>query len=115
MSDCIFCKIIDGQIPANIHYQDDTVIAFDDLNPQAPHHTLIVPKQHIATLNDLTSDEDENPTGHMVKVAATLAEELGLSESGYRFVMNCNGDGGQTVFHIHGHLLGGRKMHWPPG
>lgn len=115
MTDCIFCNIINGSIPTQHVYEDDIVVAFDDLNPQAPHHTLIVPKMHIATLNEISGMTTDNPIGHIAKVAATLAETLGISKAGYRFVINCNGDGGQTVFHIHAHLLGGRHMNWPPG
>lgn len=114
MADCIFCKIVAGDLPANLLYTDETVVVFDDLNPQAPIHKLIVPKKHISTLNDLSTLAD-NPIGHMTEVAAKLASQLGISDSGYRLVMNCNADAGQTVFHIHAHLLGGRKMHWPPG
>lgn len=114
MTDCVFCKIINGGIPTRLDYEDDTVVAFDDLHLQAPHHKLIVPKKHIATLNDI-ADAATNPIGQMAKVAALLAKDLGISEAGYRFVMNCNGDGGQSVFHIHAHLLGGRHMNWPPG
>lgn len=113
MTDCLFCKIIAGDIPATLTYQDNKVVAFNDINPQAPHHLLIVPKQHISTLNDLP--DQNNPTGHMIQIATKLASELGLAQPGYRIVMNCNADAGQTVFHIHAHLLGGRKMHWPPG
>ena len=115
MTDCIFCKIVAGTLPARIVYQDDRVVAFDDLNPEAPFHKLIVPKKHIPTLNDLFSSPAENPVGYITEVAARLASELGISESGYRIVINCNADAGQTVFHLHAHLLGGRKMHWPPG
>lgn len=114
MSDCLFCKIIAGQIPASIVYQDDRVIAFKDINPQAPMHVLIVPRQHIATLNDLTS-QDDGLVGEMVRRAAALAAAHGHAERGYRTVFNCQADAGQTVFHIHLHLLGGRSMAWPPG
>lgn len=112
--DCLFCKAVSGDLPVKIVYQDDLVIAFDDINPQAPHHKLIVPKQHIATINDIP--ETENALiGHMIQVAKTLAKNADIADSGYRLVMNCNLDGGQTVFHIHIHLLGGRRMAWPPG
>jgi histidine triad (HIT) family protein len=114
MTECLFCKIINGVIPATLVYEDDTVIAFNDINPQAPTHILIVPRQHIATLNHLTQD-DTFIVGHMVQVGQRLANQLGHSENGYRLVMNCNGDGGQTVFHIHLHLLAGRQLEWPPG
>jgi histidine triad (HIT) family protein len=112
--DCLFCKIIKGEIPAKIIYQDDNVVAFEDINPQAPHHKLIVPKKHIATLNDL-QPEDNELMGQIYQAAKHLAKELGIAESGYRVVMNCNRGAGQTVFHIHAHLLGGRQMMWPPG
>ncbi len=112
--DCIFCKIAQGQIPAKLLYQDDQVIAFPDLNPKAPHHVLIIPRRHIPTLNDATAD-DTQLLGHLVQVARGLALQLGIAEEGYRILMNCNEGGGQAVFHIHLHLLGGRVMHWPPG
>jgi histidine triad (HIT) family protein len=111
---CLFCKIVAGEIPAKLVYQDDQVAAFDDINPQAPHHKLIIPKQHIATLNEL-KPEDSNVVGHMVQTAKKLAQELHIADDGYRLVMNCNAGAGQTVFHIHLHLLGGRQMTWPPG
>ena len=114
MDDCIFCKIAAGDIPADKVYEDETVVAFRDLNPQAPTHILVVPRRHIATLNDLSAD-DESLVGHMVAVAGETAAQEGFAETGYRTVMNCNEAGGQTVFHIHLHLLGGRAMHWPPG
>lgn len=109
---CIFCKIVSGELPANIVYQDDKVIAFDDTNPRAPQHKLIIPRKHISTLNDVTI-EDKRLLGHMMYVAKQLAQEVGVAESGYRVLMNCNGDGGQVVFHIHLHLLGGKALHWP--
>lgn len=114
MNDCLFCKIIDGKIPADLVYQDDQVIAFNDINPQAPVHMLVVPRKHIATLNDVTNN-NEPLVGHLVKVAAQLAKDNNLQKDGYRTVMNCNEHGGQTVFHIHLHLLGGRQLQWPPG
>jgi len=114
MSDCLFCKIIERTIPTELVYEDDTVVAFNDINPQAPTHILIVPRQHISTLNHLTK-EDTFIAGHMVQVAQKLANELGYAENGYRLVMNCNADAGQTVFHIHLHLLAGRQFEWPPG
>jgi histidine triad (HIT) family protein len=114
MTDCLFCKIISGDIPATILYRDDKVIAFNDINPQAPVHTLIIPLKHISTLNDL-QEEDNALTGHMVQTAKKIAAENGIAEDGYRVLMNCNSDGGQTVFHLHLHILGGRQMHWPPG
>jgi histidine triad (HIT) family protein len=114
MSNCLFCKIINGDIPASIVYQDDRLTAFDDINPQAPTHVLIVPKRHMATLNDLQA-EDDQLIGEMVRRAAAIAKERGLSAGGFRTVFNTNREAGQTVFHIHLHLLGGRSMHWPPG
>ncbi len=112
--DCLFCRIIAGEIPAKIIYQDEKVIALDDINPQAPCHKLIIPRNHIATLNDL-SPIDHGLIGHMAQTAQKIAGELGIAEHGYRVVMNCNAGAGQTVFHIHLHLLGGRQMTWPPG
>lgn len=114
MSDCLFCKIRDGEIPGDIVYQDDDVLAFNDVNPQAPLHVLIIPKKHIATVNDL-SDEDEPVMGQLFSVAKKLAEQHGVSEDGYRLVVNCNQKAGQTVFHIHMHMLADRVMRWPPG
>ncbi|WP_210395511.1 histidine triad nucleotide-binding protein [Motiliproteus sediminis] len=110
---CLFCKIVDKEIPADIVYEDDAVLAFRDINPQAPNHLLVIPKQHIATLNDL-SDADAATVGLLSVTAAKLARELGFADSGYRTVMNCNEHGGQTVYHIHLHLLGGKAMGWPP-
>lgn len=112
--DCLFCKIAAGTIPAKLLYQDDNIVAFEDINPQAPHHKIIVPRKHIATVNDLTTADGEL-IGQMTLVATKLAKELGIAEKGYRLVMNCNAAGGQTVFHIHMHLIGGRSMTWPPG
>ncbi len=114
MNDCIFCKIASGDIPAKLACQNERVIAFHDLNPQAPHHLLIVPRRHIATLNDLSADEAPL-VGEMVDIARQLGEQLGFAQSGYRLVFNCNADGGQSVYHIHLHLLGGRSLRWPPG
>ncbi len=111
---CLFCKIIEGEIAAKLQYQDDKVIAFEDIHPQAPVHTLIIPRLHIATLNDLSA-ETSLLVGHMTQTAAVLAKQFGIDESGYRVVMNCNSGAGQSVFHIHMHLLGGRIMTWPPG
>ncbi len=112
--DCLFCKIVAGELPAQVIYQDDLVVAFDDINPQAPQHKLIIPKRHISTLNELQT-EDNELMGHMVQTAKTLAKKLNIAKEGYRLVMNCNSGGGQLVFHIHLHLLGGRQMVWPPG
>ena len=114
MSDCIFCKIIEKKVPARIVYEDDSVFAFEDVNPQAPVHTLIVPKKHISTLLDL-KEEDSGLIGHIFKVAAKIAKDKGIAERGFRTVVNCNPESGQTVYHLHFHILGGRHMHWPPG
>lgn len=114
MSNCLFCKIIAKEIPASIVYEDDHVLAFNDINPQAPTHVLIVPKRHIATLNDLTAGEDQI-VGELTRRAAAIAKDRGHDAAGYRTVFNTNRDAGQTVFHIHLHLLAGRSLHWPPG
>ena len=114
MSDCLFCKIVQRQIPANVLYEDERLIAFEDINPQAPLHALIIPKRHIATLNDLGSGDDAI-VGEMMRCAVALAKERGYSERGFRTVFNTNRDAGQTVFHIHLHVLGGRTFSWPPG
>ncbi|MFC1654455.1 histidine triad nucleotide-binding protein [Myxococcota bacterium] len=114
MSECIFCKIVRGEIPSEIVYQDDVCLAFRDINPGAPTHVLIIPREHIATLNDLTP-EHESTVGHILLVAREIAGQQGVAASGYRVVANCNSDGGQAVFHIHFHLLGGRQLSWPPG
>ncbi len=114
MSDCLFCKIATGAIQSDLVYEDDNVIAFNDINPQAPTHVLIVPKRHISTLNDLTS-ADELIIGNLVRSAATIAASQGHAENGYRTVFNCNKAAGQTVFHIHLLLLAGRRLDWPPG
>lgn len=114
MDDCIFCKIAAGDIPADKVFEDDSVVAFRDLNPQAPTHILVIPRRHIATLNDVGGD-DEALVGRMIGAAREIAAQEGLADAGFRTVMNCNEAGGQTVFHIHLHLLGGRMMQWPPG
>lgn len=114
MSDCLFCKMINGDIEPDKVYEDDTVLAFRDINPQASTHVLVVPKQHISTINDLQSDHAET-VGKMYLAAKQIAQQEGVAEAGYRTVMNCNRDAGQTVFHIHLHLLGGRPLGWPPG
>jgi len=114
MDDCLFCKIINREIHASIVYEDENVMAFNDINPQAPTHVLVVPKRHIASLNDLTPDEDQI-VGEIVRRAAAIAKERGISAGGFRTVFNTNREAGQTVFHIHLHLIGGRTMHWPPG
>lgn len=111
---CIFCRIASGEIPSTIVHQDDRIVAFKDTNPQAPMHVLVIPRRHIATLNDLGPDDD-GVVGEMVRRGAAIAAEAGYGERGYRTVFNCNADAGQTVFHIHLHVLGGRGMGWPPG
>jgi len=112
MTDCLFCKMASGEIKPDVVYEDDKLLAFRDLHPQAPLHVLIIPKQHIANLNGL---DDTLLGGYLLQAAAKIAEQHGYAESGYRTVINCNGDGGQTVHHLHLHLLAGRQMHWPPG
>jgi histidine triad (HIT) family protein len=112
--DCLFCKIAKGEIPASVVYEDDRVLAFNDINPQAPTHVLVIPKRHIASLNDLKSGDDQI-VGELVRRAAAIAGERGIAANGFRTVFNTNRDAGQTVFHIHLHLLGGRSMAWPPG
>ena len=114
MTDCLFCKIIDGEIPGDIVYENDSVLAFNDINPIAPVHILIIPKEHIATLNDL-EEKHTQTMGELFLAAKKIASEKGFSKSGYRTVFNCNKDAQQTVFHIHLHLIAGRKMTWPPG
>jgi histidine triad (HIT) family protein len=114
MSDCLFCKIIDGEIPSTKVYEDDQVLAFQDVNPQAPVHVLVVPKKHIPTLNDVSID-DNALLGHMFQAATRIAREAGTHETGYRTVFNVGAGAGQTVFHIHLHVLGGRPLVWPPG
>jgi histidine triad (HIT) family protein len=111
---CLFCKIISREIPASIVYEDDNVLAFQDINPQAPVHILVVPKRHIPTLNDLQPGDDAI-VGELVRRAAAIAADRAISAGGFRTVFNTNGDAGQTVFHIHLHLLGGRSLEWPPG
>lgn len=112
--DCIFCKIASHEIPADLIYEDKDIVAFKDANPQAPIHLLIVPKKHIKSILDI-SDEDEKLVGKMVRVAQKLAEDLDLTSKGFRLVVNTGDDGGQSVAHLHVHLLGGRSMKWPPG
>ena len=114
MADCLFCKIIKREIPGSIVYEDDRVLAFNDINPQASTHVLVVPKRHIASLRDLTPDDDQI-VGELVRRAAAIAAERGVADGGDRTVFNTNRDAGQTVFHIQQHLIGGRKMAWPPG
>lgn len=113
--DCLFCKIVDREIPGDIVFEDEHVLAFNDIDPQAPTHVLIVPKRHIATLNDIEEEGDLALVGRLQYTAARIAAEQGFAEDGYRVVMNCNDHGGQTVYHIHMHLLGGRRFTWPAG
>ena len=111
---CLFCRIVAGEVPAKKVYEDDRLIAFDDINPQAPMHVLVVPKAHVATLNDLDATHDAL-VGEMIRRGAAIAAERGYSQRGFRTVFNCNADAGQAVFHIHLHVLGGRALKWPPG
>ncbi|MBQ6937133.1 MAG: histidine triad nucleotide-binding protein [Clostridia bacterium] len=112
--DCLFCKIIKGEIPSSKVYEDDAVFAFRDIEPQAPVHILIIPKEHIASANDL-NDENSAIVGHIFSVAAKIAKSEGIAEGGYRIVNNCGADGGQTVGHLHFHMLGGRSLAWQTG
>lgn len=112
--DCLFCRILKGDIPADVIFESDSAIAFRDINPQAPTHVLIIPRKHIATINDI-APEDHAVVGSLYAAAKAIAAQEGFSDDGYRAVMNCNEAAGQTVFHIHLHLLGGRTLGWPPG
>lgn len=114
MPDCLFCRIAKGEIPASLVYEDDELVAFNDINPQAPLHVLVIPRRHVATVNDLTA-KDDGLVGKMLRRAAAIAAEKGYAARGYRTVFNCNREAGQTVFHIHLHLLAGRGLGWPPG
>lgn len=114
MSDCIFCKMVAGEIKPDIVFENDQVLAFRDINPQAPVHILVIPKKHIPTLNDL-SLEDSHLAGDLLMAVKTIAVQEGFAEAGYRTTINCNRDSGQDVFHIHLHVLAGRKLKWPPG
>ena len=114
MAECLFCKMINGSIKPDIVYENEAILAFNDINPQAPVHVLVVPKKHIATLNDLEPENDVL-VGEMYLTAKKVAEKMGIAAAGYRTVMNCNESAGQTVFHLHLHVLGGRRMGWPPG
>jgi histidine triad (HIT) family protein len=114
MKDCLFCRIIRREVPGSIVYEDEQVLAFNDINPQAPTHVLVIPKRHIASLNELGPDDDRI-VGEVVRRAAAIAADRGIAASGYRTVFNTNREAGQTVFHIHLHLLGGRSLAWPPG
>ena len=106
---CIFCKIVDRTIPGDIVYEDDSVLAFNDIHPQAPTHVLVIPKRHLATVNEL-DDDDAALMGTLVMAARSIAKQRGIDDAGYRLVINCNAEGGQTVFHVHVHLLGGRQL-----
>jgi histidine triad (HIT) family protein len=112
--DCLFCRIIAGEIPAEVVYKDERCIVIRDINPQAPTHVLVIPREHIESLNDVTQ-RDEVVLGHLLRVAARMANDEGHSESGYRAVINTGAGAGQSIFHLHVHLLGGRPLHWPPG
>lgn len=114
MDNCIFCKIIEKKIPSKIVYEDSEILAIEDVNPQAPIHILVIPKKHIPTIQDI-KEEDKLLIFNIHKLINKLAQEKGCAEKGYRTVINCNDDGGQAVYHLHFHLLGGRKMTWPPG
>jgi len=114
MPECLFCRIMNREIQASIVYEDDHVVAFNDINPQGPTHVLVVPRRHIETLNDLTPDDDQL-VGELIRRAAAIAKQRGIAAGGYRTVFNTNREAGQTVFHIHLHLIGGRTLHWPPG
>jgi len=114
MTDCIFCKIATEDIPAKIVYQDEQILAFEDINPQAPVHILLIPRRHFASLNEM-SEENTDLLGHLVWSARQIAHQKGIGETGYRIVLNTAPDSGQEVLHIHFHLLGGRRMTWPPG
>ena len=113
-SDCLFCKILKNEIPADFIFDSEHAVAFRDINPQAPTHALIIPRQHIATINDLNA-ENADIVGNLFLAAKEIAGQEGLADAGYRVVMNCNEGAGQTVFHLHLHLLGGRGLNWPPG
>jgi len=114
MADCLFCKMVSGEITPDVVFEDDDVMAFRDVNPQAPMHVLVIPKTHIATVNDLTP-ENAALVGKLYLAAQQIAVDEGVAEPGYRMVMNCNPEAGQSVYHIHLHVLGGRPMSWPPG
>jgi len=114
MTDTLFSRIIRGEIPADVVYEDEFTLAFHDINPQAPVHILIIPKKPLATLNDLDAQQVEL-AGRLLVTASQLAKDLGIDQSGYRTVINCNQDGGQEIYHLHVHLLGGRALRWPPG
>jgi histidine triad (HIT) family protein len=112
--DCLFCRIVAGEVPADTVYQDEHCLAFRDINPQAPVHVLVIPREHLESLDE-AGRKDEAMLGHLLRVAARVANEQGLSESGYRTVINTGAGAGQSVFHLHVHVLGGRELSWPPG
>ena len=114
MSECIFCKIAAKTIPSKIVHEDDKVVAFDDVNPQAPTHVLVIPRRHVASLAEM-HEADGGLLGHLMLTGNKIAKQKGIAEGGYRLVVNTGKNGGQTVFHLHLHVLGGRAMHWPPG
>ncbi len=114
MKNCLFCKIVAGDIPANILHDTDDALAFRDIDPKAPTHVLVIPREHIATVNDLRPAH-EALIGNLFTIARKIARDEGVAESGYRLVMNCGKGAGQSVFHVHLHLLGGRSLDWPPG
>ncbi len=114
MSDCLFCRIAQGQVATHFVYEDDTILAFKDIQPQAPVHVVLIPRQHLTTVADIGA-EQQGIMDRLTCTANWIARDQGIDQSGYRLVVNCNSDGGQSVFHLHMHLLGGRKMVWPPG
>ena len=114
MNDCLFCKMISGEIPCDIVYENESVFAFRDIDPKAPTHILLIPRKHIRSINEL-GESEQNLAGELLLTAKKIAKDEGIDESGFRTIFNTNSDGGQTVFHIHMHILGGRKMAWPPG
>jgi histidine triad (HIT) family protein len=114
MSDCLFCGIVEGKVKANLVYQDDSIVAFKDIAPKAPVHILIIPRRHLVSVSDI-AEADRVLIGQIFQVAARLAREQGVADDGYRVVVNSGADAGQSVFHLHFHLLGGRQMTWPPG
>lgn len=114
MSDCLFCKIAEKTIPSKLVHEDERAVAFEDINPQAPTHVLVIPKRHVASVSEL-AEADAGLLGHLMLTAAAVAKQKGIAEAGYRVVVNTGRNGGQTVFHLHLHVLGGRPMHWPPG
>ena len=114
MADCLFCRMIAGQVPSSILYENDRMVAIADINPQAPLHALIIPRRHVATLNDLV-EADDTLVGEMIRCAAAIAKERGYSQRGYRTLFNCNREAGQSIYHLHLHLLAGRPLRWPPG